>query len=100
MADLIGKRGLDTIPGLAETGLVQRFGRVALTGEPERFEMYAPGLGRYLDQQVVSPRHGQFALIVLDVTEQRSAEARLIRLSQRFEATVMASPLAMVALGA
>jgi PAS domain S-box-containing protein len=99
VADLVGRRGLDVIPGLAESGLVQRFGRVALTGEAERFEMWAPGLGRYLDQQVVSPRRGQFALIVLDITEQRSAEAELSRLSQRFEATVMASPLAMVALG-
>ena len=98
-ADLVGRRGLDVIPGLAESGLVQRFGQVALTGEAERFEMWAPGLGRYLDQQVLSPRRGQFALIVLDITEQRSAEARLVRLSQRFEATVMASPLAMVALG-
>ena len=77
VADLVGKRGLDVIPGLAESGLVQRFGRVALTGEAERFEMWASGLGRYLDQQVVSPRRGQFALIVLDITEQRSAEATL-----------------------
>ena len=99
VADLVGKRGLDVIPGLAESGLVQRFGAVAMTGEAERFEMWAPGLGRFLDQQVVSPRRGQFALIVLDVTEQRAAEAKLARLSQRFEATVMASPLAMVALG-
>ena len=100
VADLVGRRGLDVIPGLAETGLVERFGRVALTGEPERFETYASGLGRHLDQQVVSPRRGQFALLVLDVTERRQAEADLVRFSQRFEATVMASPLAIVALDA
>jgi PAS domain S-box-containing protein len=74
VADLVGRRGLDVIPGLAETGLVERFGRVALTGEPERFETYASHLGRHLDQQVVSPRRGQFALLVLDTTERREAE--------------------------
>ena len=34
-----------------------------------------------------------------DVTDQRRAEAELAQLSQRFEATVMASPLAIVSLG-
>jgi PAS domain S-box-containing protein len=98
VADVLGARATDVVPGLRETGLIERYGRVALTGEPQRFEMYLQALGRYFDIQVVSPRRGQFATIFIDVTQRRQAEADVVRFSQRFEATVMASPLAIIAL--
>ena len=98
VADVLGARATDVVPGLRETGLIERYGRVAQTGEPERFETHFDALGRYFDIQVVSPRPGQFATIFIDITQRRQAEADVARFSQRFEATVMASPLAIVAL--
>ena len=73
-AEVVGRRASETVPGLRETGLVERYGRVALTGRPERFETYLPGLGRHFDIQVVSPQRGQFATIFIDITQRREAE--------------------------
>ncbi len=97
--DVVGRPASRAIPGILETDIIQRGGRVALTGVAERAETYFPALGRYLDIQFASPQRGQFAAIILDVTVQRAAEAGLQQTTQRLEATVLASPLAIVAIG-
>jgi PAS domain S-box-containing protein len=74
VADVLGARATDVVPGLRETGLIERYGKVALTGEPQRFEAYIPALRRHFDIQVVSPRPQQFATIFIDVTQRREAE--------------------------
>jgi PAS domain S-box-containing protein len=74
VTDIIGRRATDVIPGLLDTGLVERYGRVASSGAPDRFESFVPALGRHFDIQAVSPRPGQFATIFIDVTERREAE--------------------------
>ena len=73
-AEVVGRSATEVVPGLQETGLVERYGRVALTGEPDRFETFVPSLQRHFDIQVVSPKPGQFATIFIDVTQRREAE--------------------------
>ena len=77
-ADLIGRRGCELAIGW--TGeMLQRFFRVAATGEPIQYERYNETLGRHFETRVFSPRPGQFAHIFTDITERK-----------RFEATVRA----------
>ncbi len=73
-ADVLGRPASDVIPGLRETGLIERYGRVALTGEPERIEVFIPSLDRHFDIQAVSPRPGQFATLFIDISQRREAE--------------------------
>jgi PAS domain S-box-containing protein len=85
VADVLGARATDVVPGLRETGLIERYGRVSLTGDPQRFEAYVPALGRHFDIQVVSPRPRQFATIFTDVTDHRANVVRLARLTRLYQ---------------
>lgn len=54
-----------------------RYGEVALTGIPTRFEQFSAPLGKHFDVAAYSPIRGQFACIFRDVTERRRNESRV-----------------------
>jgi PAS domain S-box-containing protein len=56
-----------------EPAWIERYGRVALTGEADCFEQYSGALGRYFEVVAYSPAPGQFATLFTDVTERRRA---------------------------
>ena len=72
----IGNTALGMYPDL-DPFWVKTYGRVALTGEPIRFDHYVPQQGRHYDVMAyqAGPRH--FAALFLDVTEQKRAEEAL-----------------------
>ena len=45
VADVLGARATDVVPGLRETGLIERYGSVALTGRPPAFRGLRPRPG-------------------------------------------------------
>src|SRR5262245_19715184 len=64
------------------------YGKIALTGEPMRFENEAKQLGRWYDVyafRVEDPKLGRVGILFNDITERRRLEQQL-RLSQRLEA--------------
>ena len=61
---------------------VERYGKVALTGEPVHFENYSPPLDRYYDVFAFCPEPGQFAVLFMDVTQRRQAEQRIESLAR------------------
>ncbi|MGE0077420.1 MAG: PAS domain S-box protein [Bacteroidales bacterium] len=61
------------------------YGKVALTGEPIRYENYAEGLGRYYEVWAFSPKKGQFATIFSDVTKKKKAEETIQKLTKGIE---------------
>ena len=65
-----GRRVLEIIPDL-EPAFIERYGRVALTGEPVTFEQGAGALGRVFQVHAYQPGPGRFACIFTDVTAQR-----------------------------
>jgi len=71
-ADLIGKRLLEVLPG-TERRWIEEYGRVALTGEPARFESFSNPLGRWYDVRAYQPAPRQFVAIFTDVTDRRAA---------------------------
>jgi len=79
--DILGKRALEVIPGL-EPYWIETYGRVALTGQSERFENYTKALHKTFSVVAYSPQSGQFAVLFEDITERRQAEELLIRRNQ------------------
>ena len=80
----IGNTALDMYPDL-DPFWVRTYGRVALTGEPVRFDHYVPQQGRHYDVMAyqAGPRH--FAALFLDVTEQKRAEEALRSQAEMFD---------------
>lgn len=71
--EIIGKTVLEVLPH-TEHVWIERYGRVALTGEPVMFENIAEELGKYYHVTAYSPRRGLFAVIFEDVSERKRAE--------------------------
>ncbi len=76
--DVVGRTVREVLPGI-ERIWIERFGAVALTGEPVRFESYSDGLGKHYGVVAYSPERGQFAAIFFDITERREREEEALR---------------------
>ena len=83
-AAAVGSRVTDVFPAIASdpADWIGRFGRVALTGEPTRFEQ-AGASGRWWDIVAYRPMQGQFAVIAQDISERKRLEAEVAELRAR-----------------
>jgi PAS domain-containing protein len=80
-ATAVGARVTDLFPAIANdpADWIGRYGRVALTGEPVRFEQQG-ATGRWWDVVAYRPQQGQFAVIVQDISERKRLEAEVAEL--------------------
>jgi diguanylate cyclase (GGDEF)-like protein/PAS domain S-box-containing protein len=74
--DIIGRTVLEALPG-TEPYWIESFGTVAMTGVPSLFENYSRELGRWYQVWSFSPKIGQFAVIVSEITERKNIEEEL-----------------------
>ena len=83
-ATAVGARATDVFPGIASdpADWIGRFGRVALTGEPVRFEQLGAS-GRWWDIVAYRPAPGQFAVIAQDISGRKRLEAEVAELRAR-----------------
>jgi signal transduction histidine kinase len=79
----IGKRSADARYLQWPAEIRARNYDVALTGTPAHDEQYDAALQRWYDTRCFSPRHGQFAQLLTDVTERRKSEDTVRQLSAR-----------------
>jgi len=72
LKDVVGKRITDIFPGIRDTdqGLLDAYGRVALTGKPEKLEMYVEAMRAWLSISVYCPEKG-FCIAMFDVITER-----------------------------
>ena len=75
-SDILGKTVLEVLPG-TESSWIERYGKVALTGEPTRFENYSAVLGKHYEVRAYCPEHGKFATLIIDITARKQAESQL-----------------------
>ena len=74
--DIIGRTVLEVLPG-TEPYWIDIFGQVAMTGVPSLYENYSRELGRWYQVWAFSPKIGQFAVIVSEITERKNIEEEL-----------------------
>jgi PAS domain S-box-containing protein len=91
-ADVAGRTVLEVLPG-TEPIWIERYGRVALTGEPDHFESYSQPLGRWYEVYAYCTEPGRFAVVFLDVTERKQAQEALRQRSEELEAVMEALPV-------
>ncbi|MCL5022484.1 MAG: ATP-binding protein [Nitrospirae bacterium] len=79
--DVVGKRVTDIIPGVREAHpeMIETFGRVAMTGRPEKFEIHFTPTHRWFDVSAYSTKKGYVAIIFDNITERKQAEEKLKR---------------------
>jgi PAS domain S-box-containing protein len=91
LKDVIGKNVSEVIPGIRQSDpeLFEIYGRVALTGTPERFETYVEALGMWFSISVYSPRKEYFVAVFDVITERKRAEEALQRSHEELEKRVL-----------
>ncbi len=82
--EVVGRKITDVIPGVRKENaeLFEIYGRVALTGQPEKFETYMPALGAWLSTTVYSSDRGHFVAVFENITERKESEARIRHLNR------------------
>jgi PAS domain S-box-containing protein len=87
---ILGKNATEAIPGIkkAHPELFEMYGRVALTGKKENFEIYFKPLGIWLSISAYSLQKGYFAAVFDNITEQKQSREKLEEYSQGLEWTV------------
>ncbi|MFP4054158.1 MAG: PAS domain S-box protein [Phycisphaerae bacterium] len=74
--EIIGRTVREVLPQ-TEDHWIQRFGQVALTGQPARFEDFSRPMGRWYNVTAYRPTEGQIACIFEDTTERHETAERL-----------------------
>jgi len=92
LGNVEGRKASEVIPGIRESdpGLIERYGRVARSGRPERFETYVASLKMWFSISVYSPAREHFVAVFDVITERKNAEARLQLQSGALEAAANA----------
>ncbi len=89
-----GKRVTEILPEIDKnpTDWIGKYGKVALTGKPAKFESYSEALQKWYSVSAFSPHKGYFAVTINDITEQKRAEESLIRAKEEWELTFDSVP--------
>jgi len=93
---VIGRRVTEVLPGIVDdpTDWIGRYGRVALEGDPTRFESYASPLRRWYRVTAYQPGGRRFAVVFADITDQKQAEQSLMQSSRLIALGQMAAGMA------
>jgi PAS domain S-box-containing protein len=75
-ADVLGPTLLELFPD-AEPVWIERYGKVALTGEPARFEAYFGPQERWYQVGAFQTEPGRFGVVFTDITERKLTEEAL-----------------------
>jgi PAS domain S-box-containing protein len=86
LQDVVGKKVSEVIPGLQETNreIFELYGRVALSGQPEKCETYIEPLGIWLSITVYSHEKEHFVAVFDNITERKRAENALHDSNEKF----------------
>jgi PAS domain S-box-containing protein len=77
--DVVGKKVTEIIPGIREAHpeLLETYGRVARTGQPERLDIDFRPLGKWLSISVYRPHLDHFVVVFDDITSRKQVEQEL-----------------------
>lgn len=95
LQNVVGKRFTEVIPDGRDAypELLERYGRVALTGKPESFESEIKALGKWFLLSAYSAGKGCFGVIFENITERRQIEQTLRQAEEKYRAIFQAAPV-------
>ncbi len=84
--NVLGKKVSEAIPGTIENHpeLFEAYGRVALTGKKEHFDIHFKHLDIWLHISVYSPKKGYFVAVFENITERKRIEDELRQSEKKF----------------
>ncbi len=86
-ADILGRTTLELFPD-TEPAWVERYGKVALTGESVHFDAPFGPLGRWFEIHAYQTEPGQFAAVFFDISERKQAKEKIQKLNEELEERV------------
>ena len=88
--NVVGKPVSEAIPETIENHpeLFETYGRVALTGKEEQFDIFFKPFALWLHISVYSPKHGYFVAVFEDITVRKNSEELLKKSEERFRSTL------------
>ncbi len=91
---VVGQKVTDVIPGIRTTNpeIFEIYGRVAQTGQPEKFETYLGQLDSWLSVSVYSTEAETFVALFENISERKSAEETLRESELRFRTLIDRAP--------
>ena len=88
---VVGHTVREVLPGI-EASWIEKYGRVALTGETISFEQSNGDMGRHFEVTAFSPGPKQFACVFVDITNRKEAEFELRESRRRLMEIIEATP--------
>lgn len=79
LKDVVGRKVTEIIPGIREADprLFEVLGRVAMTGQPEQFEIFLKAWQNWFMLSVYSPAHEHFVAVFDVITERKQADKKM-----------------------
>jgi PAS domain S-box-containing protein len=86
LRDVVGKKVSEVVPEFlkSDPGVLERYGKVARDGTPDRFETYVNAKAQWFDISVYSNAPGQFVTAFHDITARKHAEEKLREQERRY----------------
>ena len=96
LMNVSGKKASEVIPGLLDKdqGLIELYGKVSVSGSPERFEYYVIALNMWFSCSAYSPQKDYFVSVFDVINERKIAEDKLALHAQRVQALLDLQQLA------
>ena len=81
---IVGKKVTELFPGINKDpgNWIGKYGKVALSGRPIRFEQKLEALNRWYNISAYSPKKEFFAVLFNDITKQKSEKEKIAQLKQ------------------
>ncbi|WP_319507729.1 PAS domain S-box protein [uncultured Methanolobus sp.] len=96
VADIIGKRVTDVIPGIKNESFIETYGNVAITGIPVSFEEFSEPLNRYYNINAYRVEKEVFATVFQDITERKQAEKTIRDRQEQYKALFTEAPISII----
>ncbi len=95
LRNVVGKKVTEVIPGVKESNpeLIEIYGRVALTGEPDKFETYVDSLGIWFAISVYSMEREYFVAVFDNISGRKGAQEGLQSSERMMKSILSASPV-------